>query len=110
MAHFTDIFKEKTEDVVRSTWRSGGEGGSENVGITLKEVKLATKTSAGGRAPGPDRVPVDVFKSAPDLWGTTVFNAALTDSIQSSWETSIIIPIYKQGAKQTPKNIAQFHF
>lgn len=65
--------------------------------FSIEEVIKAIGTMAGGKAPGPDGVPVDLYRADPELWGnilTHVFNAATQAGFPLSWEKAVIIPIF----------------
>lgn len=76
-----------------------------DIDFTVEEVILAIKTSAGGKAPGPDSIPVDLYKSNPLLWGpllTSVLKACCKQGFISTRSESILVPIFKKGDRNDP--------
>ena len=68
--------------------------------LNLQEVSNALLQSKAGKAPGPDGVPLDIFKESPRLWApllTIVFNATLKAGLPATWPLSVIVPIFKKG-------------
>lgn len=65
----------------------------------------AISTTQGGKAPGPDGVPADLYKADSSLWAdilTHVFNAACVVGLPSSWMKAVIVPIFKKGSRDDP--------
>ena len=61
-----------------------------------------------GKAPGPDGIPAEIYKLAPDLFSTAffyIFQACgrLAATIPG-WDLSILIPIPKRGDLELPQN------
>ncbi|KAJ1161493.1 hypothetical protein NDU88_001978, partial [Pleurodeles waltl] len=51
------------------------------------------------KAPGPDRIPADLYKALPDFWGpliTNVLRSAVVGPLVDSWKEAIIVPIFKK--------------
>lgn len=67
MSHFSSIFNPSECEVSNPTAQSKWPVIPLN--FTLDEVKLGLSGSRGGKAPGPDGVPIDFYKVAIDLWG-----------------------------------------
>lgn len=68
--------------------------------ITHEEIRTALMNSASGKAAGPDRVPIDIFKHNMNFWVPILlkfFNATINGVIPATWAESVIVPIFKKG-------------
>jgi hypothetical protein len=77
--------------------------------ISLEEIRLATRQMKNRKAPGPDGLPVEVFKLLPELaeyWLTPLFNDILKGRVILSKEDleSTITLIFKKGDPNLLKN------
>ena len=73
--------------------------------FTPLETSKAITALTANKAPGPDGVPGDVYKSEPLVWGpllTNIVNAAAIEGVPEAWGLSTIIPIFKKGDKTSP--------
>ena len=71
----------------------------------LGEILIAIGHMSKNKAPGPDRIPADLFVSFPNIWAPIllgVFNAAAQVEIPISWKISVIVPIFKKGDRGAP--------
>ena len=69
------------------------------------EVTQAILKSANGKAPGPDGVPVDLYKSNMLFWApilTNVLVATARSGKLPTWSQAMIIPIFKKGDRGDP--------
>lgn len=76
-----------------------------DIDFNTEEVILAINASKGRKAPGPDSIPVDLFKSCPLLWGpllTLVLWACCTCGLPPTWTESILVPTFKKGDRNDP--------
>jgi len=67
--------------------------------IQESEVKDALKRMKGGKAMGPDGIPIEVWKSFGDvaiIWLTKLFNLIFRSNMMpDEWRRSILVPIFK---------------
>ena len=67
--------------------------------IQESEVKEALKRMKGGKATGPDGIPVEVWRCLRDIaivWLTKLFNRIFrSNKMPEEWRRSILVPIYK---------------
>jgi hypothetical protein len=67
--------------------------------IQESEVKDALKMMKGGKAIGPDGIPIEVWRSLEDVaivWLTKLFNLIFRlNKIPDEWRRSILVPIFK---------------
>ena len=67
--------------------------------IQESEVKEALKRMKGGKATGPDGIPVEVWRCLGDIaivWLTKLFNCIFrSNKMPEEWRRSILVPIYK---------------
>jgi hypothetical protein len=67
--------------------------------IQESEVKEALKRMKGGKATGPDGIPVEVWRCLGDIaivWLTKLFNRIFrSNKMPEEWRRSILVPIYK---------------
>uniref|UniRef100_R7WB00 beta-aspartyl-peptidase n=1 Tax=Aegilops tauschii TaxID=37682 RepID=R7WB00_AEGTA len=67
--------------------------------IQESEVKEALKRMKGGKAMGPDRIPIEVWKGLGDIaivWLTKLFNLIFrANKMPEEWRRSILVPIYR---------------
>ena len=65
----------------------------------LLEVREALKRMKGGKAMGPDDIPIEVWRCLGDIaivWLTKLFNHIFRlNKMPDEWRRSILIPIYK---------------
>jgi hypothetical protein len=63
------------------------------------EVKDALKRMKGGKAMGPDGLPIEVWRSLGDVaivWLTKLFNLIIrSNKMSDEWRWSILVPIFK---------------
>jgi hypothetical protein len=63
------------------------------------EVKDILKKIKGGKAMGPDRLPIEVWRSLRDVaivWLTKLFNIIFrSNKMSDEWRRSILVPIFK---------------
>lgn len=63
------------------------------------------RQSKSCKAPGPDAIPVDLYKGNIDLWGpmlTLVLRACCLEGKLRTWGEFIIVPIFKKGDRLNP--------
>lgn len=74
----------------------------------LEDVTQAFGLVAGGKAPGPDGVPADVFLYDKENWGAYILllanSLARGGPIPDSWKDADIIPVFKKGDRSLPGN------
>src|SRR3954462_4908656 len=67
--------------------------------IQESEVKEALKRMKGGKAMGPDCIPIEVWKGLGDIaivWLTKLFNLIFWENkMPEEWRQSILVPIFK---------------
>uniref|UniRef100_A0A453HMW2 Reverse transcriptase domain-containing protein n=1 Tax=Aegilops tauschii subsp. strangulata TaxID=200361 RepID=A0A453HMW2_AEGTS len=67
--------------------------------IQESEVKEALKRMKGGKAMGPDCIPIEVWKGLGDIaivWLTNLFNLIFrANKMPEEWRRSILVPIFK---------------
>ena len=67
--------------------------------IQESEVKEALKRMKGGKATGPDGIPIEVWRCLGDIaivWLTKLFNRIFrSNKMPEEWRRSILVPIYK---------------
>jgi hypothetical protein len=67
--------------------------------IQESEVKYALKRLKGGKAMGPDGIPIEVWRSLGDVvivWLTKLFNLIFrSNKMPDEWRQSILVPIFK---------------
>jgi hypothetical protein len=67
--------------------------------IQESEVKDALKRMKGGKAMGPDGIPIEVWRSLGDVaivWLTKLFNLIFrSNTMPDEWRRSILVPIFK---------------
>ena len=67
--------------------------------IQESEVKEALKRMKGGKAMGPDCIPIEVWKGLGDIaivWLTKLFNLIFrANKMPEEWRRSILVPIFK---------------
>jgi hypothetical protein len=63
------------------------------------EVKDALKKMKGGKAMGPDGIPIEVWRSLGDVtivWPTKLFNLIFqSNKMPDEWRRNILVPIFK---------------
>jgi hypothetical protein len=63
------------------------------------EVQDALKRMKGGKAMGPDGLPIEVWRSLRDVaivWLTKLFNLIIqSNKMPDEWRWSILVPIFK---------------
>ncbi|XP_078507013.1 uncharacterized protein LOC144767468 [Lissotriton helveticus] len=75
------------------------------ISFSRGEVMEGIVGLTAGKAPGPDGIPPDLFKSEPSFWSPileSVFNAAVKYGCPQSWGVSTIVPVFKKGDKSSP--------
>ena len=77
--------------------------------ISRVEVKMAMRKMKGGKAVGPDKIPVEAWRSLGDMavdWLTRLFNGILEgERMPDEWRKSVIVPIFKnKGDVQSCSN------
>jgi hypothetical protein len=67
--------------------------------IQESEVKEALRRMKGGKAMGPDGIPIEVWRGLRDIaivWLTKLFNSILrANKMPQEWRRSILVPIFK---------------
>ena len=67
--------------------------------IQESEVRKALKKMKGGKAMGPDGIPIKVWRCLGDIaivWLTKMFNNIFrSNKMSEEWRMSILVPIYK---------------
>ncbi|XP_071681609.1 uncharacterized protein [Lolium perenne] len=67
--------------------------------IQESEVKEALKRMKGGKAMGPDCIPIEVWRGLRDIaivWLTKLFNSIFrANKMPEEWRRSILVPIFK---------------
>ena len=67
--------------------------------IQESEVREALKRMKGGKAMGPDSIPIEVWRCLGDIaivWLTKLFNHIFrSNKMPDEWRRSILVPIYK---------------
>ena len=67
--------------------------------IQESEVRQALKRMKGGKAMGPDGIPIKVWSCLGDIaivWLTKMFNNIFqSNKMSEEWRRSILVPIYK---------------
>lgn len=100
--HFNTMFWCSTELSPKSTYNSN----SPVVKFDLGEVLEGIMGLSSNKAPGPDGLPPDLFKSDPSFWApilVALFNAAAQQGCPKSWAVSTIVPIFKKGDRSNTK-------
>jgi hypothetical protein len=77
--------------------------------IQESEVKDAVKRMKGGKAMGPNEIPIEVWRSLEDVvivWLTKLFNLIFqSNKMPDGWMQSILVPIFKdKGGVQSCTN------
>jgi hypothetical protein len=77
--------------------------------IQESEVKDVLKRMKGGKAMGPNRIPIEVWRSFGDVaivWLTKLFNLIFrSNKMPDEWRRSILVPIFKnKGGVQSCTN------
>lgn len=76
--------------------------------IIAEEVRNAIKFMKGGKAAGPDRITMELYKNLPELGILElkdIFNNILKEEkIPKSFKSAILLPIYKKGQRTDPSN------
>jgi hypothetical protein len=77
--------------------------------IQESEVKDAVKRMKGGKAMGPNEIPIEVWRSLEDVvivWLTKLFNLIFqSNKMPDGWRPSILVPIFKnKGCVQSYTN------
>lgn len=71
-------------------------------------IAAAIRKAKRGKAPGPDGVPMELFKLAPDLFAYLLFEmfnaCARCGYVIEGWDLSILIPLYKKGDPSKTSN------
>lgn len=78
--------------------------------LSLSEVEDALAKGISAKAPGPDGVPLDLFKSNPQLWAPlmlNVFKAVIVGRIPLSWRNAVVVLIFKKVVGMTPHAIGR---
>ena len=76
-----------------------------NLDFDLEEVSKAIKACVNNKAPGPDGVPADLFKSNIEFWAPLITNVLKAVSSVGKIPTrsqAVIIPIFKKGNREDP--------
>ena len=67
--------------------------------IQEAEVKVALKRMKGGKAMGPDGIPIEVWRGLGDIaivWLTKLFNLIFrSNKMPEEWRRSTLVPIFK---------------
>jgi hypothetical protein len=67
--------------------------------IQESEVKDALKRMKGGKAMGPDGIPIELWRTLRDIvivWLTKLFNLIFrSNKMPNEWRRSILVPIFK---------------
>lgn len=102
-AAFTDFFADKprpTEPVSLRYFTL--ERGFQNT------LEKAIREAKKGKAPGPDGIPTEIYQLCPELFAEMFYELLAAfgrlAAVISGWDQSILIPIYKKGPPQIPKN------
>ena len=95
-AYFERLLNEENP---RTVFEDGHPNEAVTTALTRREVERAVKKMKNGKATGPDRIPVEVWKSLGEegidiLWDLMqkILNQ---EKMPEEWRGSIIIPIYK---------------
>ena len=71
-------------------------------------IAAAIRKAKRGKAPGPDGVPMELFKLAPDLFAHLLFEmfdaCARCAYVIEGWDLSILIPLHKKGDTSVTSN------
>lgn len=98
--HFKAIYSPEEEDRESKYMRS-----DHLIVFQLSEVTVAISRLPPNKAPGPDGVPGDLFKSYIDLWApllTLHLNSVANGHLPLTWSQSIIVPVFKKGNSLDP--------
>ena len=84
----------------RDPWTEEAEVVNKEINwVSREEVKIALRRMKKGKAVGPDKLPVEVWKCMGKkgiLFLTTLFNRILMgEQMLEEWRRSVLIPIYK---------------
>jgi hypothetical protein len=115
----TERLLTKDEDI-KNTWREylnklfNEDSGSSSIKLDISsddlnrqfmrriqesEVKDALKRKNGGKTMGPDRIPIEVWRTLRDVaivWLTKLFNLIFrSNKMADEWRQSILVPIFK---------------
>lgn len=80
------------------------KGNPDPVVFVLPEVERGIAGLTCNKAPGPDGIPPDLFKSNPGLWAPVllaVINAAARTGCPDAWGVSTIVPVFKKGDRNS---------
>lgn len=106
VSHFSCLYCNNATPIICEEPSSGPEGHLPiRIDFNVDEVILAINTSVGGKAPDPDSIPVDLYKSCPLLWGpllTLVLRACCTHGFTPTWIESTLVAIFKKGDRNDP--------
>ena len=84
------------------------ENAEENIIFDISDTNTAISKLASAKAPGPDKIPAEVYKALPHSWLqflTDLFNIIIkAEYYPSSWFESIVKPIFKSGSTSDPNN------
>lgn len=76
--------------------------------VEEEEIREIVKNFKSGKSPGPDGLPIELFKTYIDWWAEPLAQLfTLIDkygTIPEIWLRSIIIPIFKNGDPKEPRN------
>ncbi|KAJ1177054.1 hypothetical protein NDU88_002318 [Pleurodeles waltl] len=100
--HFSTLYSTTTAGPLDSTLvRDGLLPCQHVIEILNQEVIIALCAKKKKKAPGPDLVPLDLYREAPHYCAillTKVFNAANGgNAVPPSWHSTIIVQIYKKA-------------
>ncbi len=77
--------------------------------ISGEEVRKDLRRMKGGKAEGPDKIPVEAWRSLGEMavgWLTRLFNGILEgERMPNEWRKSVLVPIFKnKGDVQSCSN------
>lgn len=75
---------------------------------TIEEVKFAINTMKNNRAPGEDKIPIELIKYGNDIAidkiHSLIVNIWENEAMPESWSSALICPIHKKGDKMKCEN------
>ncbi len=79
-----------------------------------REVRKALRRMKGGKAVGPDKIPVEAWRSLGEMavgWLTRQFNRILEgERMPGEWRKSVLVPVFKYKAAATIEELSLMQF
>jgi len=103
---YSNLYKSTTN--VASIARTNNDPSPEELSISEEEIKAAIKSLKNGKSPGPDTIANEMLKNAANTLSlplSSLFTKCMEQrKIPESWNTALIILIYKKGDPMNLKN------